>query len=96
LAKETAVTVAKNPEENIEIILGNTLEHILTHQQQTSLRAIVRNGLTTENFFTSLPRKQQRKLQFVDSDLLSQFTDSQRLDILRYYRKKFWDKSNRP
>ena len=87
LATNVQSSILMREEENIEIVLGDILEYILTLEQRETLKNLVINGLPTDNFFNSLPREQQRRLQFIESDVLSSFTDTQRLEVLRYLER---------
>ncbi|MCL1924948.1 MAG: hypothetical protein FWF50_05110 [Defluviitaleaceae bacterium] len=74
----------ENPLTIVPIELGDTLDYILTLEQRRNLRNLIRNHLSTDNFFNSLSREQQRQLQFLNSERLSRLNDSQRLSLLKY------------
>ena len=69
---------------NAGIEIGDILEYILTPEQQRRLRNLIRNGANTDNFFDSLSIAEQRQLQFLDSSMLSNLNDSNRLALLKY------------
>ncbi|MCL1924150.1 MAG: hypothetical protein FWF50_01040, partial [Defluviitaleaceae bacterium] len=85
LLRENPFTrIVEETQANAAIELGDTLDYILTSEQRRNLRNLIRNSSSTDNFFNSLSREQQRQLQFLNSERLSNLNDTQRLSLLKY------------
>jgi hypothetical protein len=48
---------------------------------------LIRNGLPTNDFFDTLSKEQQRKLQILNNDSLRLMTDFQKIEVLKYLEK---------